>query len=285
MVVAAVLLLLALSWGGVRHPWGSFEILALLVASALMWGAFARRLATAPEPFIPLAMIRDRLIGLIITAGFFSIGVIIGLSIVVPLYLELVLGTRASGAGLALIFLVVGTTIGSLTSGRLMSQLTHYKRIPVFGLILSIATLIVLAIWPAGWSLPGICAVLALNGLGVGTMYPFTTVVIQNAVQPHEFGVATGTLNFFRQLGGAIIVAAFIAIVLGGGRMEAGTGGVMADTAYFAPLFRLVFVAAAVFLFAALVAVTLIEERPLRGPVTRVVGAGAGAREPGGGGG
>ena len=54
MVVAAVLLLLALSWGGVRYPWGSFEVIALLAASALLWVAFARRLATAPEPFIPL---------------------------------------------------------------------------------------------------------------------------------------------------------------------------------------------------------------------------------------
>ena len=63
MVVAAVLLLLALSWGGVRYPWGSFEVIALLVASALLWLAFARRLATAPEPFIPLSMIREPLIG------------------------------------------------------------------------------------------------------------------------------------------------------------------------------------------------------------------------------
>jgi len=33
---------------------------------------------------------------------------------------------------------------------------------------------------------------------------------------PHQFGIATGTLNFFRSLGGAIIVAAFAAIVLSG---------------------------------------------------------------------
>ena len=45
-------------------------------------------------------------------------------------------------------------------------------------------------------------------------MYPVTTVVIQNVVQPHQFGTATGTLNFSRQLGGSIVVA-FGAIVLG----------------------------------------------------------------------
>jgi hypothetical protein len=114
---------------------------------------------------------------------------------------------------------------------------------------------------PAGWSLGGICAVLALNGFGVGTMYPFTTVTIQNAVLPHQFGIATGTVNFFRQLGGAIIVAVFAAIVLGGG--EAGEGA-RADA------FRWVFVAAALFLAAAMLAVMLAEERPLRGPATRV---------------
>ena len=52
-----------------------------------------------------------------VTAGFFSIGTVIGLSIVVPLYLELVLGFSASGGGIALIAYVVGTSFGSLIVG------------------------------------------------------------------------------------------------------------------------------------------------------------------------
>ena len=261
MVVAAVLLLLALSWGGVRHPWGSLPIVSLLAASAVMWVAFARRLATAPEPFIPLSMLREPLIRTMIVAAFFSIGTIIGLSIVVPLYLELVLGFSASGGGIALIAYVVGTSFGSLSSGRMMARFVHYKRVPLAALPLSIATFALLAWQPAGWSLLSVCAILAVNGFGVGTMYPFTTVMIQNAVEPHQFGVATGTLNFFRQLGGAIIVAVFAAIVLGG--FEAGEGAR-------GPAFRWVFICAALFLAAATVAVMLVEERPLRGPATKV---------------
>jgi EmrB/QacA subfamily drug resistance transporter len=283
MLLAAVLLLLALSWGGVRYPWLSWPVLALLAASALMWIAFARRLATAPEPFIPLDLVREPLIALMVTAGFFSIGTIIGLSIVVPLYLELVLGFSASGGGIALIAYVVGTSFGSLMSGRLLSRLVHYKRVPLYTLPLTIATFLLLAWAPAGWSLAGICVVLAVNGFGVGTMYPVTTVVIQNAVKPHQFGVATGTLNFFRQLGGAIIVAVFAAIVLGG--LDSGEGARLMETitrhgtgaaartaraAEFAPLFGYVFVGAAAFIAAAMLAVLLIEERPLRGPATRV---------------
>ena len=89
-------------------------------------------------------------------------------------------------------------------------------------------------------------------------MYPTTTLIIQNAVPAHQFGVATGTLAFFRQLGGAIVVAVFGAIVLGG--IDAGSG------AHLTTAFRWVFIAAAVFLAIAFVAVLMIEEHPLRGP-------------------
>jgi EmrB/QacA subfamily drug resistance transporter len=275
MVTAALLLLLALSWGGTRYRWGSWEIGALLLGSLVLWLAFGWWLTRAPEPFIPLSMIGEPVIGLMVVAGFFSIGTVIGLSIVVPLYLELVLGTSASGAGLALIAYVVGASFGSLAAGRLISRIAHYKRVPIVALPLSIATFLLLGYEPAGWSLPGICVILAINGAGVGTMYPTTTVVIQNAVEPYRFGVATGTLNFFRQLGGAIIVAVFVAIVLGGfgggeGTLHhAGSAGRGADSAHFAPLFRYVFLAAALFLMAAMAAVVLVEERPLRGPAMR----------------
>ncbi|MPZ37515.1 MAG: MFS transporter [Rhizobiales bacterium] len=283
MVVAAVLLLLALSWGGVRYRWGSFEIVALLASSAILWVAFARRISNAPEPFIPPSLLRDPLVALMMAAGFFSIGTIIGLSIVVPLYLELVLGFSASGGGIALIAYVVGTTLGSLAAGQLIARVPRYKRVPLTALPLSIAMFLLLAWQPAGWSLGGIGLVFVINGLGVGTMYPFTTVVTQNAIEPHLFGIATGTLNFFRQLGGAIIVAVFVAIVLGGFEgaegarlleMLAAHGGRGlergANAAHFAPLFRWVFVSAALFLAIAMVAVILVEERPMRGPVTRV---------------
>jgi hypothetical protein len=104
-------------------------------------------------------------------------------------------------------------------------------------------------------------------------MYPVTTTIVQNAVAPHQLGTATGSLNFARQLGGTIIVAAFSAIVLGG--IDTGGHGLTLDMlrggaglrgADFAPVFRVLFAAAAIFLAAGLVAVLAIEERPLRGP-------------------
>jgi EmrB/QacA subfamily drug resistance transporter len=274
MVGAAVALLLALSWGGSRYGWASVQILGLVGASALMWGLFVWRLMSAPEPFIPLTMVREPVVGAVVVAGFFGIGTIIGLSIFMPLYIELVLGQSASASGLVLIAFMGGATIGSLMAGRLLSRLDHYKRVPMVGLPLGIAMLTIFAIWPDGFSLGQVAALLVFGGLGMGTMYPTTTVIIQNAVLPHQLGTATGTLNFFRQLGGAIVVAVFGAIVLGGFDPHAGgvvlerlsAGGSATD---FADQFRLVFIAAASFLAAAFLAVLCIVERPLRGPSVR----------------
>ena len=57
---------------------------------------------------------------------------------------------------------------------------------------------------------------LAVAGIGIGTIFPVTTVAIQNAVEPHQLGTATATFNFFRSLGSAILVAVFGTIFLGG---------------------------------------------------------------------
>ena len=63
--------------------------------------------------------------------------------------------------------------------------------------------------------------VLAVISIGLGTVLPTTTVAIQNAVEVHELGTATGTMNFFRQLGSAVTVAIFGALLNASGISEA----------------------------------------------------------------
>ncbi|MGO8227422.1 MFS transporter, partial [Rhizobium ruizarguesonis] len=60
------------------------------------------------------------------------------------------------------------------------------------------------------------CVILAIVSIGFGTLLPVATVSIQNAVHAHQLGTVTALANFFRQIGGALIVAVFGAIVLGG---------------------------------------------------------------------
>jgi len=162
--------------------------------------------------------------------------------------------------------------VGSFVSARLIVRVKRYKRVPAGGLVLGMVGLAAFAARPE-MPIAEVCLWLTVCGAGLGAMYPVTTTLVQNAVAPHQLGIATGALNFARQLGGAITVAAFGAIVLGGistgGQgltLEMLRGGASLAGADFAQVFRWLFAAGAALLAAGLVAVMLVEERPFRGP-------------------
>ena len=114
MVAASLALMLAMTWGGARYPWLSAPILSLIAGSAGLWLLFGWRIATAAEPFIPLSVLSERTVAGTALAGFFSIGAIVGLSIYLPLYLELARGATASMSGVALIAFTAGTVVGAI---------------------------------------------------------------------------------------------------------------------------------------------------------------------------
>ena len=72
-------------------------------------------------------------------------GVQIGLTIVVPMYFEVVFHLSATESGIALIPIAL-TTPGSLLSGQAMLYWKHYKRAPVVGLCCALVALVFL-IW------------------------------------------------------------------------------------------------------------------------------------------
>jgi MFS family permease len=201
-----------------------------------------------------------------------SMGVQIGLTIIVPMYFEVAFHLSATESGIALIPIAL-TTPGSLLSGQAMLYWKHYKRAPMIGLCFALVALAFL-IWRPDMRLSYVILLLSVVGTAVGLVYPVTTVSIQNAVPHHQVGIAMGALNFFRSLASAFIVAVLGAILLAGlgvaperGRavsVMASIGGAGLDAAL---VFRWVFLAAFVFLALGLLFLALMEERPLRGSV------------------
>jgi len=266
MVGGAIALMLVLTWGGRRYGWGSPQILALLIGSAVLWSLFAWRVISAREPFIPLSVLRDGAMRVGTTAGFFAVGLVIALTIFLPLYGQLALGLSVSGSALTIIALQGTATITSIAGGRLIARVRRYRRVPLAGAAVAIAAFVPLAVAPTGFSPAVALALIAIAGSGLGPMFPFTIVVVQNAVPMHQLGVATGTMNFFRALGGTFIVTAFGAIVLAGAPTIRGlSAGAVLAGAEAAQAFRWVVAAAVLCLVVALAAVVALEERPWRG--------------------
>jgi EmrB/QacA subfamily drug resistance transporter len=279
MTGATMTLLLALSWGGTHYPWASAPILGLVGLSVLLWIAFAWRLRSADEPLIPLAILANPVVRDGTIAAGFGMGAFIGLTIYLPLYFETVAGLSATYSGLGLLPLTCGTVIGATLSGQALTRTTHYKRLPVIGLSIALAGMVVLAIFAGRMPLIPFGLLLAVISFGLGTMLPVATVSIQNAVLPYQMGTATAVANFFRQIGGALIVAVFGAIVLGGvGAQGAGLSpealklGVV-DRETMVRLFAYVFAATAFGFAMALTFMIRMKELPLR---SKAVGAASG---------
>lgn len=260
LVAATSCFLLGLNWGGSRYPWSSAPIIGLFATAAVLTGLFIARLTTAKEPLLPLAILRNQVVACATIAACLVMGTFIGLSIYVPVYLQLVLGLSPSRTGLALIPLVAGVMAGATSSGRLMAGLRHYKRIPIVGLTVAILSLAALALSPAGLPMVAILILLGLTGLGMGSLLPVTTVSLQNAVALHHMGTATATMNFFRSLGSAIAVAIMGAI------LSNHAGGTAGDPAL---TFRTIFFTAAAGLLIGMAALVVMQERPLRTSVHR----------------
>lgn len=270
MCGATVALLLALSWGGTRYPWNSAEVFGLIATSVVLWAGFGLRITTAVEPLLPLSILSNQVVLTGVIGAACAMGTLIGLSIELPLYLEAVQHLTASQSGAAMIPLMAGVVVGATSTGRMMPYISHYKRLPMVGLSVGIIALVLLAIDPAGMPLTALVVLSGLAGIGLGTVLPVSTIAIQNAVPLPQIGTATAAMNFFRSLGGAVLTAGFGAIVIGiagvGGAHEIGGSLALgpAEAAAMAGAFRWVFAAAALALSVGLMAVLVMEERPLR---------------------
>ena len=266
-VIGAVLVMasssafmLALNLGGERFAWLSAPVLALIACAVVLGAAFVFRLLTAAEPLIPVAVLADPTARLATLIHCFGWGSIIGLNIFLPMYLQSELGWTPTDAGLSLIILM-GTlnTSAGLTS-QLIGRVKHYKALPTLFLLVAVGAALALAYSASSMTPLKFEIILLLIGLGFGPTAPLTQVALQNTVAVHHLGTAIGTMSFCRTLVGTIIVAIFGAIVLGG--VPGGTGTLSAAGTSVSA-FVTVFLGVAGALAITLVALILLEEKPL----------------------
>jgi len=271
LMASAVVFMLVLSWGGNRYLWLSPVIMAMIGASAALVFAFIWHARHAEEPFLPLSLLGGTVVPYATAAGGCALGAIVGLTVQLPLYYDVVYRLSASEAGLALIPLAAVSTCGAAIAGRTMARARRYKRVAIAGTLS--ATVCGLALALTTLPLWGLLVLLSLFALGLGTAFPVSVVSLQNSVARPQIGTVTGAMNFFRALIASFTVAAFTAILLmalGADTSLVGHRGSMnaISAADMIAAFRYVFGAAAALMAGAMMCLIVMEERPLAGPAT-----------------
>ncbi|HEY1363362.1 MAG TPA: MFS transporter [Xanthobacteraceae bacterium] len=257
IVVASVAFMLALNTGGLRHPWTSLPIVALFAVALVVGCLFVIRLLTAPEPLIPIGILIDPVVRCAIAANALGWGAIVGLNVVLPIYLQGIMGLSPTGAGLSLVAFMVAMNSSAALAGQVLGRVRHYKVLPMLGLCVSFGALATLAgnaqsLTPSFFQL-----LIILTGAGFGPIPSLTAVALQNVVARHQLGISIGSMNFSRNLYATMLIAVLGTIALGGAGAAEGASG---DAAAFGR----VFLVAAGSVAGALLAVVLMKQRPLR---------------------
>jgi len=164
--------------------------------------------ARAKEPIVPLGLWKDRTYASSIVATFLvSIG-FFGAAVFLPQYFQFVMGATPTNSGLYTLALLAGVILGSVGSGILVSKTGKYKAIIMAGLAVMAAGLFLMSNIRADTPLPVLWTWMFVTGVGIGPTLAVFTIVVQNAVPMRALGVATSNLTFFRQVGGAVGLAA-----------------------------------------------------------------------------
>jgi DHA2 family methylenomycin A resistance protein-like MFS transporter len=234
----AIVTLTALMFGLIEGAALGFSsptvISALAIAVVALIGFVATELRVK-HPMMPLQLLRPTGMRIALAVGFSFMAGWFGTVFFVSLYLQQYLGLSPLAAGLVFLPSAVAATAGSLTSGAITNR--WGSRVPVVLGLSSIVTGLIALIATAPIGSPVLTALLlVLVGPGGSIAMPAITNVVLESAPADQVGTASAIFNTFRQIGGAVAIAVF--------------GAVLASSSVFVAGMQLSFAIAAVLLLA-----------------------------------
>jgi EmrB/QacA subfamily drug resistance transporter len=248
--------LLLTTWGGTTHAWTSGIILGLITLAVVALVVYLLIERRAAEPITPLRLFRSSVFTLASLQFLIATLVLFVAMLYVPMFLQTVQHKSAFVAGLYVIPLLVGLVAAAMISGPFITRTGRYKIYPVVGAILTGAAMWVISRADGSTGAWALIVPLIAAGVGIGFFVQVSLLAGQNSAEYKDLGVATGTLNFFKSIGGALGAAVFGAIL-------AAQLGARPDAATTVHAFQMVFLVSVPFMAAALVASLAMTEKPL----------------------
>jgi EmrB/QacA subfamily drug resistance transporter len=207
LIGAVSCLVLLTSWGGSREDWDSPTIVALGAGVLALMALFVLQERRAPEPILPPRLFKISIARTALALNLTAATLFFAALYFVSAFLQYVNGISPTASGLYMIPLMFSTVTGTVLVGRLIDRTGHYRRYPIRGACIVIVGLLLLVRLDAGSSALEVMLSAAVLGFGLGLIMQVLILVIQNAVEPRDLGVATSTSMFNRQMGGAVGLA------------------------------------------------------------------------------
>lgn len=213
--LTAVLAMGGLTFGAIEGGARGFTdplVIAAFVVAILALVGFLLRQAHAKHPMMPLNLFHSRTFRAVVIIGFAFVFCYFGLPFFMSLYLQQILGLSAVVTGAVFLpMMIVGAAL-NLFSARFVERFGR-RRVITTGLLLMVAGFVGIAAAPATTPVWVLSALMLVVGLGGPTVMPPATAALLDSVPAERSGVAGGVLNTSRQLGGALAIAVFGALL------------------------------------------------------------------------
>jgi MFS transporter, DHA2 family, methylenomycin A resistance protein len=213
--LTAVLAMGGLTYGAIEAGASGFaapRVLAAFAVAAVALAVFLAVEARVAHPMVPLDLFRSRTVSVTVAVGFAFVVGYYGLPFVMSLYLQQLRGLSPPVTGAVFLpMMLVGAALTPF-SARLDERLGA-RVLVTAGLLVMTTGLVALALVPASTPVWVLAVLMVLTGLAGPLVMPPVTAVLLNGVPAHRAGTASGVFNTSRQVGGALAVAVFGALL------------------------------------------------------------------------
>ncbi|MDR2196877.1 MAG: MFS transporter [Coriobacteriales bacterium] len=182
----------------------------LLLCSLVLLVVFYRIERRSPEPIVPLDVLTKSSVFVNVIALLFM-GVLLGIDVYTPIYLQNVMGFSPLIAGLLVLPISISWMLASIPVGRFIHRFGG-KRVNVIGAALTLFGLVPLLFFTRSSPVLFIIVVLFFLGIGLGIAVSTQTMIIQDSVGFEQRGAAVGLNSLVRTLGQTIGISAFGAV-------------------------------------------------------------------------
>jgi MFS transporter, DHA2 family, multidrug resistance protein len=213
-VVLVASLVLAIDFAPVP---GKGALVAVLGAIAVVMAvSFVVRQRRAPNPLYDLQVAGRRIFWVAACAGIIVFGSLMGSMFISQQYLQNVLGYSTLEAGTAFLPAIILMVLVAPRSAKLVES--HGARVTLLAgyVFLGAAFLWMLLVWGEGSSYWKVGLAYAFIGVGVGFAGTPASHSLTGAVPVNRAGMASGTADLQRDLGGAIMQSVFGALLTAG---------------------------------------------------------------------
>jgi EmrB/QacA subfamily drug resistance transporter len=214
LTVGLLGVLIALTVGGVSYAWTSPGVLAALGGGLVVLVAFGVHELHEREPIMLPALFRSPVFLSAMGLSFLTRMAFFGLLAFFPVLLQGVRGDSAQAAGLQLLPVMGAFIAGNIISGQAISRTGRYRLNAILGpIVLAIGLCLCLTVTPDS-SAVTLYVAMSLVGLGVGTIFPLASTVVQSVFPYRILGTANSGRQFFDNLGQVIGISVMTTITI-----------------------------------------------------------------------